>query len=140
MFAHRTSKNAQPYSKETQDLLKLMMKESRLTNLQQRKIDQELKRSGQLPTGENAPKQYVSNRSGASANQASFGVNDRQFRNNKRINSLMAGSSISGHQLRRQEAIAKSGAYDVERYRGRALPQSGDSKKEELSNLMAYGV
>ncbi|XP_030638677.1 UPF0193 protein EVG1 [Chanos chanos] len=40
---------ATKYSKETQDMLKLMMRESRLTNLQQRKINDQLEKGGALP-------------------------------------------------------------------------------------------
>nr|XP_023670243.1 UPF0193 protein EVG1 isoform X1 [Paramormyrops kingsleyae] len=37
------------YSKETQEMLKLMMKESKLTNFQQRQITSQLKKGGALP-------------------------------------------------------------------------------------------
>ncbi|XP_028672659.2 UPF0193 protein EVG1 isoform X1 [Erpetoichthys calabaricus] len=43
------SARPQPYSKETVDLLKVMMQESRLTNFQQRQLGEKLKAGGALP-------------------------------------------------------------------------------------------
>jgi hypothetical protein len=44
------------YSKETQQLLKVMMEESKLTTLQQRKINQTVHSGGSLPVNKPAPK------------------------------------------------------------------------------------
>ena len=134
MFAHQTKKHPQ-ISKETQDLLKLMMKEAKLTNLQQRNLDKQMKSTGQLPTGRNIPKTYTSNRSKASTSDFGEKPISRQAKSLNDFN-----SSISGYQLRRKEAIERSGAYKVDKYRGKPIPRSNDIKKEELSNLMAYGI
>ena len=108
MFAHQT-KN-QPVSKETQDLLKLMMKESKLTNLQQRQLDKQMKAGKSLP--KTLPSTYRTNKSRAS--KSDFAENEGN--SSRKVQNSMTGSSISGYQLRRKEAIEKSGAYEIDQY------------------------
>jgi len=121
MASTRRSANAS-YSKETQDLLKTMMKESHLTNLQRRELAQSMKNTGALPG--QLPTTY---RPKAKRKPAAKPVPS-------------SGSTVTGFKLRSKEEIAANGEYEREKFRGAPIPRSVDEKKDELSNMMAYGV
>ena len=110
-------------SKETQELLKLMMKESHITNQQRREMQNAMKNSGTLPA--NLPATYKKKPKS-------------QPRSQKPVPS--PGSTISGYKLRTEEEIRKTGDLDREMYRGAPIPKSRDLVIDELNNVMAYGV
>jgi len=110
------------YSQETQDLLKTMMKESHLTNLQRKEIHDSMKNTGALPG--RLPSTYK--------------PPPKKLRQPKPAPS--AGSTITGFKLRSEEEIRMNGEYEREAYRGAPIPRSADEVKDELSNVMAYGV
>merc|ERR1712173_46660 len=110
-------------SKETQDLLKLMMKEAHITNQQRREMTQAMKNNGSLPA--NLPGTYKKK-------------NPPKKPQPKPAPS--PGSTISGYKLRTEEEIRKTGDLDMEMYRGAPIPKSRELVKDELGNMMAYGV
>ncbi|XP_033121547.1 UPF0193 protein EVG1 homolog [Anneissia japonica] len=110
------------YSKETQDLLKVMMQESKLTSFQQRQLQNTLKNGSKLPlkchpTSSAKPRQPVTKSVPASVKV-----------------------DISGYQggIRTRDEIEDSGAYERPKY----LPgpsRNLDKEKQRLQNFMAYG-
>merc|ERR1711976_842285 len=122
MSSNKVSK-APSFSKETQDLLKLMMKEAHITNQQRREMAQAMKNNGTLPA--NLPATYKKK-------------SKSQPRSQKPVPS--PGSTISGYKLRTEEEIRKTGDLDREMYRGAPIPKSRELVKDELNNMMAYGV
>merc|ERR1712127_646358 len=124
MSSNSRSKGASTYSKETQDLLKLMMKESHITNQQRAEMNKAMKNGGSLPG--TLPESYKKT------------VKSKKSGNQKPVPS--PGSTITGYKLRTKEDIQKTGDLDREAYRGKPIPRSRELVKEELENLMAYGV
>merc|ERR1712173_163951 len=122
MSSNKVSK-APSFSKETQDLLKLMMKEAHITNQQRREMTQAMKNNGSLPA--NLPGTYKKK-------------NPPKKPQPKPAPS--PGSTISGYKLRTEEEIRKTGDLDREMYRGAPIPKSRELVKDELNNMMAYGV
>ncbi|XP_065826330.1 UPF0193 protein EVG1-like [Oscarella lobularis] len=106
------------YSKETQDLLKRMMAESKLTNLQQRKLQQSVTKGNSLPIVD--PTRKVTKTS--SATKA------------KRTDPKMQRSG-----LRSKEAILESEAQKTSFYRPPPGKYVSSEEKEKLQNRMAFG-
>ncbi|XP_019618807.1 PREDICTED: UPF0193 protein EVG1 homolog [Branchiostoma belcheri] len=111
------------YSKETQELLKVMMQESKLTNFQQRKLNQTMRAGGTLPL--NCPPTSSQRPQRPSAPVTpSKKVNPRTYAGGRRS----------------KEACENSPAAQPEDYRPR--PKKAvctDKEKARLGNLMAYG-
>ena len=100
-----------------------MMKESHITNQQRAEMNKAMKNGGSLPG--TLPESYKKT------------VKSKKS-NTKPVPS--PGSTITGYKLRTKEDIQKTGDLDREAYRGKPIPRSRELVKEELENLMAYGV
>ncbi|XP_072168283.1 UPF0193 protein EVG1-like [Diadema setosum] len=110
------------YSKETQDLLKVMMKESKLNNFQMRQLQKTVSAGGSLPTSCN-PTTSARPAQPVQPVQPSARTNPRALRGT----------------LRTKEDIEESGAYEREQYRGGGVTKSLEKEKQRLQNMMAYG-
>lgn len=100
-----------------------MMKESHITNQQRAEMNKAMKNGGSLPPA--LPESYKKT------------VKSKKS-NTKPVPS--PGSTITGYKLRTEEDIRKTGDLDREIYRGKPIPRSRELVKDELNNLMAYGV
>lgn len=112
------------YSKETHNLLKEMMKESRLTNTQQRNLEKSLRSGDSLPlqcppTHTNKKKEMVT-----SAKQSKV-LNPRNYK----------------PTVRTKEQIEASGAYEKTDYSPAYIDKGRDNEKnkQRLANIMAFG-
>ncbi|CAH1247337.1 C22orf23 [Branchiostoma lanceolatum] len=110
------------YSKETQELLKVMMQESKLTNFQQRKLKETMKGGGTLPLNCPPTSSQRPQRPAAPVTPSKK-VNPRTYLGR-----------------RSKESCESSPAAQPEDYRPR--PKKAvctDKEKERLGSLMAYG-
>ncbi|XP_025111674.1 UPF0193 protein EVG1 homolog [Pomacea canaliculata] len=110
------------YSKETHDLLKEMMRESKLTNFQQRQVDRTLKDGGQLPL-QLPPTSSIRRAKPPKLVTSSTILNPRNY----------SGGIRSRETMEAQGAFKKSD-YVPPRYNTRSARE-----KEKLANIMAYG-
>ncbi|XP_039669548.1 UPF0193 protein EVG1 isoform X2 [Perca fluviatilis] len=109
---------ATQYSKETQDLLRLMMQESKLTNLQRKKINECLKNGAALPlTSEST--------SPASAPQP---------KSSKSVQKRLPGNP----QRRSAESCRSGNSYVREKFRPGPIRDS-EKEKRRLQNILATG-
>ncbi|BFZ03503.1 hypothetical protein BsWGS_06542 [Bradybaena similaris] len=111
------------YSKQTHDLLKDMMKESRLTNFQQRHIERTLKEGGNLPT--NVPPTSSKCRSLKCKPQAPLP---------KVLNPRVCSGGI-----RSKNTMQAMGAFEKPEYTPSVTCTRSTREKEKLANIMAYG-
>ncbi|KAL2087293.1 hypothetical protein ACEWY4_018352 [Coilia grayii] len=108
---------ATQYSKETQEMLKLMMKESRLTNFQQRKLDSHLRKGEALPL---------------SCNPTSSAPPPQP-----KAKAIKTSTSLSAKPLRRQAEVCKAGDnYKREMFRPGAT-RDVEKEKRRLQNILA---
>ncbi|XP_012943132.1 UPF0193 protein EVG1 [Aplysia californica] len=111
------------YSKQTHDLLKDMMRESKLTNFQQRHLQKTLKEGGQLPTRVLPTTSKVNNQKMKAVAPAPKVLNPKTY---------------SGG-VRSKDTMEAMGAFVKPEY----VPQRGFTRsareKEKLANIMAYG-
>lgn len=105
------------YSKETQELLKVMMEESRLTNFQRRKLKESMSGGRSLPP------------------RVAPTSSDRKQKPPKKSTSRR---SLVSSSMRTIDMIEESGAYEREQYIPKPI-RSLEKEKERLSNLMAFG-
>lgn len=116
------SQQQAPVSKETQELMKVMMEESRLTNFQRRKLNEALKDKSSLPT--NVPP------------TSSFVKKKNLHIPPAPTSYTMRGKPITA--IRTKQAIEDSGAYERDKF----VPKptvSLEKEKSRLSNIMAFG-
>ncbi|XP_074647672.1 UPF0193 protein EVG1 homolog [Tubulanus polymorphus] len=112
------------YSQGTQQLLKEMMKESKLTNFQQRQL------SSKMKNGETLPVQ---------CNPTSSAQPHKRTPAKPREQKILNPRSYSGG-IRSLETIESSGAYEKPIYRPAPKgPPMTDREKKRLGYLMAYG-
>lgn len=116
-----TSTKPPQYSKETQDLLKVMMQESKLTNFQQRQIKDQLQSGGALP---------VQCHPSTSSTQAKPPVSSSRKAKASIINTRPS--------LRPAERCRAGDAYMREKFQPRAT-RDLNKEKNRLQNLMATG-
>ncbi|KAM9324510.1 UPF0193 protein EVG1 [Gastrophryne carolinensis] len=111
------------YSKETQELLKVMMQESKLTNFQQRQIRDRLQNADALPVSCHPSSSTIQNKSPVSA--AKLKPSSKHFINARPC-------------LRPAEKCRAGDAYSREKFK--ALPTRDLNKeKNRLQNIMATG-
>ncbi|CAD5122177.1 DgyrCDS10623 [Dimorphilus gyrociliatus] len=112
-----------PISKQTQQLLKTAMQESRLTSFQQRQLNDALKNGQALPVRCNPT---------SSAKKQS-----------KQVVTLPKGPRVDPRKLnsgtRKLKEITSSGAYERDRYNPEPINQFKIRDKERLQNIMAFG-
>jgi len=113
-----------PVSKETQELLKVMMAESRLTAFQRRQLAEAAKSGGSLPS-------KCDPTSSAPAKQQEVP---------KPVKEHIINPRNCDRGIRLQEEIVQSGAYDREQYRTIPCSIRTDKDKEKFANMMAYGM
>ncbi|KAK3586063.1 hypothetical protein CHS0354_033185 [Potamilus streckersoni] len=113
------------YSQETQQLLKEMMKESRLTSTQQRNLEKSLCSGDSLPL-HCPPANYVKKQPTQAAPLPKV-LNPKNYHS--------AG-------LRKRETIEASGAYERPDYTPGSsyLARNSEKEKEKLANRMAFGT
>lgn len=116
-----TSTKPPQYSKETQDLLKVMMQESKLTNFQQRQIRDQLQSGGALP---------VQCHPSSSNTQVKPPVSASRTAKASIINTRPS--------LRPAERCRAGDAYTREKFQPRAT-RDLNKEKSRLQNLMATG-
>jgi len=109
-------------SKDTQELLKVMMKESRLTNFQQRKLKESVSSSKPLPTKVPPTNSYKPK------------VTQTDLPARKTF--TMRGQPVKN--VKTKEMIEGSGAYKRDKFIGRPTV-SMEKEKSKLSNIMAFG-
>ncbi|XP_077132608.1 UPF0193 protein EVG1 isoform X2 [Ranitomeya variabilis] len=114
-----TSTKPPQYSKETQDLLKVMMQESKLTNFQQRQIREQMQSGGALPI------------------QCHPSTSNTETRPLVSI-SRPAKASTTRPSLRPAERCRAGDAYTREKFQPQAT-RDLDKEKSRLQNLMATG-
>ncbi|XP_013393041.1 UPF0193 protein EVG1 [Lingula anatina] len=116
--------NSQPtsYSQETQQLLKQMMKESKLTNFQQRELSNKVRSGETLPVTCNPT-------SSAKPRQPKAKPPPQKV-----VNPRSAGGGI-----RLKETIESTGAYERPDYQPAHIKPVTEKDKERLANIMAYG-
>lgn len=105
------------YSKETHNLLKVMMEESRLTNFQRRSLKESMQNGRSLPV-EVGPTSRIQKK--------------------KAISSAPPPRGVVSSNMRTIDKIEESGAYEREQYVPKPI-RSLEREKERLCNLMAYG-
>ncbi|KAL4240777.1 hypothetical protein ACF0H5_001565 [Mactra antiquata] len=112
------------YSQQTHNLLKDMMKESKLTNFQQRHLEKQLRGGGTLPTQCN-PTSSAKKKQPAPAARPPKYLTPKNYKN----------------KIRTKEDIEASGAYERPQYEGSPSHWSKNSEKEKqkLANMMAFG-
>ncbi|XP_041474302.1 UPF0193 protein EVG1 homolog [Lytechinus variegatus] len=110
------------YSKETQELLKVMMKESKLNNFQTRQLQKTMQDGASLPLSCNPT---------TSAKPAQPVPHQKP---SARVSPMAHGKGV-----RSKEVIEESGAYERPKYPGGGVTKSLDKEKERLANYMAYG-
>jgi len=113
---------AVPLSKETQQLMKVMMEESRLTNFQRRKLNESMNDRRPLPT--------------RVLPTSSLKQQQPQVDTVAPTSFTMRGKPLSN--IRTKQAIEESGAYKREKFRPKPI-KSLDKEKSRLSNIMAFG-
>lgn len=111
------------YSQQTQSLLKTMMQEAKLTNFQQRTLNNTLRSGGSLPskvapTFSEKPRQPVVEKTPL-----------------KHVN-----PKTSKGGLKKLDDIIISGAYEKSDYRPRPVRAMTDKEKDRLANIMAFGT
>ncbi|XP_071960295.1 UPF0193 protein EVG1 homolog [Antedon mediterranea] len=109
------------YTKETQDLLKVMMEESKLTAFQRRQLQNTMKNGNKLPLKCN-PTSSAKPRKPMSPKPSSVKVDVREYQGG----------------IRSRDEIEESGAYERPKY----LPgpsRNLEREKNRLQNFMAYG-
>jgi len=116
-----------PVSKETQDLLKVMMAESRLTAFQRRQLSEAANSTGSLPT------KCLPTTSKKTDTQ-------KQQSHPKPVKDLIVNPKNCDRGIRLQEDISASGCYEREQYRTVPCDIRTDKDKEKFANLMAYGM
>ncbi|KAG8556526.1 hypothetical protein GDO81_018106 [Engystomops pustulosus] len=116
-----TSARPPQYSKETQDLLKVMMQESKLTNFQQRQIREQLQSGGALPVQCHPSTSKPQTKAPVSTSRPSKGsvINTRP-------------------SLRPAERCRAGDAYEREKFKPQAT-RDLNKEKSRLQNLMATG-
>ncbi|KAJ8036817.1 UPF0193 protein EVG1-like [Holothuria leucospilota] len=107
------------YSKETQDLLKVMMQESKLTSFQQKQLTNSIQGGGTLPLR---------------CNPTSSANAPRKVKSSKPKELKLS----SGSGLRTKETIEATGAYERPKYRPN-YTKSNEKDKQRLQNIMAFG-
>ncbi|XP_041363230.1 UPF0193 protein EVG1 homolog [Gigantopelta aegis] len=110
------------YSKQTHDLLKEMMKESKLTNFQQRHLEKTLRSGSTLPS-EVAP---------------TSSARPKQPRPVQKQGKVIKLSTYSGG-LRTRDTMERQGAFEKPEYLPPQGPTRSAREKEKLANIMAYG-
>ncbi|XP_039266154.1 UPF0193 protein EVG1 homolog [Styela clava] len=105
------------YSKETQDLLKVMMEESRLTNFQRRQLSESMKGGKSLPTRVAPTSSDVKKRSPPKMKPHRITVSSN---------------------MRTLDKIEQTGAYERPQFVPKPI-RSLDKEKQRLANMMAYG-
>nr|XP_056703441.1 UPF0193 protein EVG1 [Euleptes europaea] len=111
------------YSQETQELLKVMMQESKLTNFQQRHLGNCMKRGASLPLHCNP----------TSSKEPQL---PKPFSSPPKV--FLSISPFSRPHLRPAEACQAGDAYTRERFRPRAT-RDLEKEKERLQNILATG-
>lgn len=110
------------YSKQTHDLLKEMMKESKLTNFQQRQLDKTMNGGGTLPL--RVP--------------PTSSVREKKPQKQPAPRKIINPKNYSGG-LRSRDTMVAQGAFIKQEY----VPPRGITRsareKEKLANIMAYG-
>jgi len=114
-----------PVSKETQDLLKVMMAESRLTAFQRRQLSEAAQTTGSLP--QKCPP--TSSKKPTPPHHPKTVVRD-----------VVVNPKNCDRGIRLQEDIEASGCYERERYRTIPCSVRTDKDKEKFANMMAYGM
>ncbi|CAF0748071.1 unnamed protein product [Brachionus calyciflorus] len=109
-------------SSETQNLLKVMMQESKLTNFQKRTLSNHVKSGTSLPTRV-APSFSIVDKKPEIPKPKRKTVDPREHKNG----------------LRKLEEIVNSGAYEKSDYKPTLRKAITDDDKEKLSKIMAYG-
>ncbi|KAH9513094.1 hypothetical protein Btru_035816 [Bulinus truncatus] len=111
------------YSKQTHDLLKDMMKESKLTNFQQRHIQQTLKSGGNLPSA---------------VPPTTSKTDNRKYIRPDPLPKVLNPKVYSGG-VRSKNTMQAMGAFEKPEY----IPVKGVTRstreKERLANIMAFG-
>ncbi|XP_064643366.1 UPF0193 protein EVG1 homolog [Lineus longissimus] len=110
------------YSKETQNLLKEMMKESKLTNFQQRELQSKMKTGQSLPT-KCGPTFTEKTKEPVVVKAPSKKINPKTY---------------SGG-IRSKDTIEDSGAYERPEYNPPVKPGYSKREKERLTYIMQYG-
>lgn len=113
------------FSKETQELLKVMMQESKLTNFQQRQLKQQMQSGGPLPTSCNP----TSSKAGSGPKRSSGSGGRKPPR-------------PSREGLRSKETIARLAEEEGEgegSYRPAPGKFNSTKEKSKLQNVMAFG-
>ncbi|CAL1536661.1 unnamed protein product [Lymnaea stagnalis] len=111
------------YSKQTQTLLSEMMKESKLTNFQQRHLQQTLKGGGYLPT-QVAP--------------TSSKTENRKLKNKAPLPKVLNPKVYTGG-VRTKSTMQAMGAFEKPEYVPARGAMRSIREKERLANIMAYG-
>jgi len=114
-----------PVSKETQDLLKVMMAESHLTAFQRRQLTEAAKSTGSLPTN---------------CHPTTSKKPDPPKSHPKPVKDLVINPKNCDRGIRLQEDISASGCYEREPYRTVPCARRTEKDKEKLANMMAYGM
>ncbi|KAI0216676.1 UPF0193 protein EVG1 [Lamellibrachia satsuma] len=113
------------YSKDTQQLLKTMMQESKLTNFQQRQLDRAMQGGNALPT-------RVHPTSSEMAAPPPVAIAPSK---------IIDPRTYSSH-TRHKDDIKATGAYERDQFHPKPLTKYRgfyDKEKDRLSNIMAYG-
>ncbi|RNA12546.1 UPF0193 EVG1-like [Brachionus plicatilis] len=110
-------------SNETQNLIKVMMQESKLTNFQKRTLGDHMKTGKSLPTKVGPTSMIKEKRPEKQPKQEKKIVDPRECKIG----------------LRQYEDIVKSGAYDKSDFKPTIRKPITDEDKEKLSKIMAYG-
>uniref|UniRef100_A0A3Q3Q2U9 Uncharacterized protein n=1 Tax=Monopterus albus TaxID=43700 RepID=A0A3Q3Q2U9_MONAL len=109
---------ATQYSKETQDLLRLMMQESRLTNLQRKQINECLKNGAALPL----------------ISDSTSSLSPCQPKKSKSVQNLLPGKP----QRRTAESCRSGNSYAREQFRP-GPTRDLEKEKRRLQNILATG-
>lgn len=118
-----TAKNT--YSAETQQLLKEMMQESKLTSLQQRRLKETMQNGDSLPL-QCAP------------NCGQFEKQDFNLATKQASKKVLNVSLLDGGK-RTKDTIEAMGAYDQPTYRPHPGKCYYEKEKQKLANIMTYG-
>jgi len=115
------SSKPQPLSKETKELMKVMMEESKLTNFQRRKLNESVNDNKSFPI-------TLPPTSTIKAKHVVQAVAPKS--------QTMRGKKLVA--IRTKEAIQESGAYDRDKFKPKPT-KSLEKEKDRLSNIMAFG-
>ncbi|XP_046581940.1 UPF0193 protein EVG1-like [Haliotis rubra] len=110
------------YSKQTHDLLKEMMKESKLTNFQQRHLEKSLRGGSSLPT----------------ACAPTTSARPRQKKPPPKPSKIINPRTYSGG-VRTKDTMEEMGAFQKSDYVPPRQNTRSAREKEKLANIMAYG-